>query len=299
MAYKALRGDKMRKKTFWIYYNSFKISKSFCVEEFGRHVNPKGYEYTETRSDNIFHIVTKGVCRLIVQNDDACEEFTLNAGDCFFVKSGVKHTYVSDKISPCTRVWFSFTGYELDDIFKSLDINGGCCVFSGLDVNETESLFERLFENAKDSIVSKFNVLSVVMRLFAMLSQSIVNNNDKLTEDVSSDYAKEFVNTVVKYIDSHIMDKLSVTDIASLFNYETSYLHKLFKKHTGVSVQRFILDRKIHYARKFCVETDMPFSVLAYNLGYNNYASFYKTFVKAVHCSPEQYRQMYRKTYKQ
>ena len=286
---------KNKNKIFWIYYNSFKISDCFCVEEFGRHVNAKGYRYTETRSNNIFHIVTKGVCYLTVKNGNKEEKFTLKAGEGFLMKSGSEHTYVSDKADPCTRVWIAFTGSDSGDIFKSLGIDEEHFIFRGIDVAETESLFDRLFENTRNGTVAKFNVLSVVMRFFAMLSEIAGKDVCKQTETAKTDHAKEFVDTVVKYIDSHIKDKLSVADLASLFNYETSYFHKLFKKYTGVSVQKFIVDRRIHLARELCVETDLPFMVIASDLGYVNYVSFYRAFVNITHSSPEDYRKTYSK----
>ncbi|MBQ9482313.1 MAG: helix-turn-helix domain-containing protein [Clostridia bacterium] len=283
-------------KKFWIYYSSFKIGDGFCVEEYGRHINRSGYRYTETRVNNIIQTVTKGICYLTVRNGSKEEKFTLKAGDGFLIKSGVEHTYVSDAAEPCTRAWLAFSGSGSDDVFKSLNVDGGYRIFTGLNVKETEELFLNLSENTNGTDVARFNALSAATRLFARLAEKTVGLKGGDPKQKAVNQMKEFVDAVVKYIDIHIKEKIFVEDIAILFNYETSYFYKLFKKHTGVSVQRFILDRKIHYAREFCVETDMPFSVLAYNLGYNNYASFYKVFIKNVHCSPEQYRKMYRKT---
>jgi AraC-like DNA-binding protein len=286
---------KSKNKEFWIYYNSFGIGDGLCVEEFGRHVNAKGYTYEEQRANNIFQIVTKGVCKLTVKTGDKQTEYVLNAGDGFLVKSGTRHEYKSDEVEPCTRVWLAFTGTDVGNVFKMLDKDLECSVFNGVNVKEVENLFTQLEKNANSHGVSKFNVLSVAHRLFAIIAESVGETNGEQSEKISIDRNKDFVNTVVKYIDSHLKEGLSVSYLAKLFNYEKSYFYKLFKAHTGVSVQKFIINRRIHVARELCVETNIPFTKIAEDLGYNNYASFYKAFVKIVHSSPETYRKTYSK----
>ena len=284
---------KSRNKTFWIYYHTFGVGDGLCVEEFGRHVNEKGYAYSESRPNNIIQIVTKGVCHLTVNAGDMQTEYTLGAGDGFLIKSGVQHTYVSDETEPCTRVWLAFNGVDADKVFKQLDRDVPFSVFNGLNIKEIETLFEQLSKNTNPHGVSKFNVLSIAHRLFALICDSVGEVDGETSEKIVIDRTKDFVNTVVRYIDAHLKEKISVNYLAKLFNYEKSYFYKLFKAHTGVSVQKFIINRRIHVARELCVETDIPFSKIAEDLGYNNYASFYKAFVKIVHASPEDYRKTY------
>ena len=286
---------KNKPKRFWIYYNSFKIGDGFCVEEFGRHVNPKGYCFNETRANNILQIVTKGICHLTVINGGTEEKITLKEGDAFLIKSGVKHTYVADNDFPCTRVWLAFIGSSVSNIFKMLNVDGGYAIFSDLNINGIEEIFSNLSENKNNSNVAKFNVLSYVNRLFAILAEKLNETNSIDSDKNSVKETKELVDTVVKYIDVHIKEKLQVEDISRLFNYEMSYFYKLFKQYTGVSVQQYVIERKMHFARELCVETDMPFIEIAYNLGYSNYVAFYKAFVKIVHASPQKYRQTYQK----
>lgn len=288
----------MKRKTrekFWIYYNSFGFGEGFRVEEFGRHVNEPDYQYRETRPNNIFQIVTEGVCYLTVFKGDKKTEYTLSAGDGFIVKSDIEHIYLSDENAPCTRVWMAFTGTESNEMLKNFEFVDGCCVFRGIDVKETERLFDKLRKNASSAIVSKFNVLGIVYRFFGAMANTINLSKTENAEVLETDKQKDFVNMVVQYIDSHIKEDISVESLASLFGYERSYFYKVFKKYTGVSVQKYVVNRRIAVARRLCTETQMPFSNIARELGYDNYVSFYKAFVKIVHNSPETYRKMYSK----
>lgn len=285
---------KAREK-FWIYFNSFGFGEGFRVEEFGRHVNEPGYQYRETRPNNIFQIVTKGVCHLTVFKGDKKNEYTLSAGDGFMVKSDMEHIYISDEKEPCTRVWMAFTGTEINEMLKGFEMVDGCCVFRGLDSKETELLFDELEKNMSGGVVSKFNVLGIVYKFFGIIAEKVNFYKTEKQEVSEIHKQKEFVNTVVKYIDSHIKEDISVEVLSSLFGYERSYFYKLFKKYIGVSVQKYVINRRIAIARQLCTETKMPFMNIASELGYDNYVSFYKAFVKIVHNSPEEYRKMYSK----
>lgn len=287
---------KSKPKRFWIYYNSFKIGDGFCVEEFGRHVNAKDYTYSELRPNNILQIVTRGVCHLTVKNGTTTEKCVLKAGDAFLVKSGVEHTYVSDTEFPCTRVWIAFTGFDVENIFKLLDIKGGYGIFSGLNAKDIELKFNELYNNMSVSGIAKLNVLSVAYSIFAAVAATVGVSSEKNTDGTKAIVSKNFIKNVTAYIDDHINDGLSVEGLAKHFNYETSYFYKIFKQHIGVSVQEYVISRRIHFARELCVETDIPFTEIAHNLGYTNYAAFYKAFVKIVGSSPQIYRKTYRKT---
>lgn len=286
---------KSKQKRFWIYYNTFKLGDDFCVEEFGRHVNAKGYSYSETRSNNILQIVTNGVCHLTLYSGANSEEFTLKAGDAFLVKSGVKHTYVSDTEYPCTRVWVAFISFDADNVFRLLDIKEDYGIFSGLNVKDIELKFNELYNNTSLSNIAIFKVLSVVYSIFAAVAETLSVSNEKKANDTKAVIPKTFIKNVSVYIDDHIKDGLTVAGLAKYFNYETSYFYKLFKKYMGVSVQQYIINRRIHFAREMCVETDIPFIEIAHNLGYDNYVAFYKAFIKIVHSSPQTYRKRYQK----
>lgn len=287
---------KNRKEKFWIYYNSFGFGEGFRVEEFGRHDNAPEYAFREARPNNIFQIVTAGVCHLTVFTGNTQKEYTLKAGDGFLIKSGVEHRYVSDKEEPCTRIWMAFAGVETNEMFRALDADEGISVFYGIDAQKAERLSNELKKNMSSDVVAKFNVLSVVYKFFGIIAKNADLNKDKALAVYDSKNPKELVNTVMHYIDGHIKEKISVESLANLFGYERSYFYKLFKRYNGISVQEYVINRRINLARRLCVDTDMPFLKIANELGYDSYVSFYKTFVRIVHCSPENYRKMYKKS---
>ena len=191
---------KAREK-FWIYYNSFGFGEGFRVEEFGRHVNDPNYQYSETRPNNIIQIVTKGVCYLTVLNGEEKTEYTLSAGDGFMVQSGTAHAYISDECEPCTRVWMAFTGTESKEVLKGFEMADGHSVFRGLDVKDIERSFDTLAKNTSGEIISKFNVLGVAYKIFGAIAKNVNSSKIEENEFSKTDKQKDFVNTVVHYIE--------------------------------------------------------------------------------------------------
>ena len=83
-----------------------------------------------------------------------------------------------------------------------------------------------------------------------------------------------------------------VSDIAGV---QRSQLTRLFKQDTGMSPHRYVLEMKMNRARQFLMtNTEYPGSV-ALELGFHDYAHFYRTFKKMTGMPPSQYVKKYGK----
>lgn len=287
---------KDRDKLFWIFYNNYFLDEEIKIEEFGRHVNPPDYFFSEKRSNNIIQVVLNGTCAFTVKTDNREIKHTLKAGDGFIVKGGIEHSYLSDKKEPCTRVWLAFSANS-DLIMSNLGVDNGYAVFSGIDVNKCDNVFKKLYTFTSSSFGCYLNILSLSYKLLGMIER--LGKTKNLQESAPTRYdPQNVVRFAVKYIDEHYKENISVTKLSGMFGYERSWFYKIFKKQYGITVQDYIIHKRISVARSMCVETDLPFLVIANSVGYANYVSFYKTFTKIVHVSPEQYRLKCRKNIK-
>lgn len=68
------------------------------------------------------------------------------------------------------------------------------------------------------------------------LSDSIISNSQAL------------VNFAIQYIYQKINNNISVYDISEYLQVSRQYVHRIFKKQTGVTVNKFISNKKIEYA---------------------------------------------------
>lgn len=97
----------------------------------------------------------------------------------------------------------------------------------------------------------------------------------------------ELTEKVIRFINNHFQEKISVSDIARTFNVSSSTLSHTFKKDLKTSVYRYILNKRLITARKMITEgTDS--TIAAHKCGFDDYSGFYKAYLKYFACSPTQ-----------
>lgn len=134
-----------------------------------------------------------------------------------------------------------------------------------------------------------------------LLESALVSLEDfmrrvEITREVIVDYVERNgpninpVNKTKKYIDNHISEEITMNEIAKNVHLNSDYLTRVFRKEVGVSITRYIIIRKMDRARQFLLETDKSIGEIAREVGYFNYSSFYKTFIKLVGMSPQAFK---------
>lgn len=99
---------------------------------------------------------------------------------------------------------------------------------------------------------------------------------------------------VVEQIKDKIKDnykgEISLDQLASHVGHSKNYLCKVFKEHTGMTINLYLNKVKIDRAAELLVNTNFDISEISEQVGYNNIYHFIKTFNKMVGTSPGNYR---------
>ena len=101
--------------------------------------------------------------------------------------------------------------------------------------------------------------------------------------------AQEKVNAMIAYLQEHLHENVTVSDLAEHFFLNPDYLARLFKRHMHVSIGHYVTLQKISAAEALLREGKKVAEVQEC-LGYSSYAYFFKTFQKITGLSPSQYR---------
>ncbi len=83
---------------------------------------------------------------------------------------------------------------------------------------------------------------------------------------------------------------MSVKEYASQMNISPIYLTECFKKATGKSAQKIIIDYKILYAKTLLHQMDKSVAEVAYALGFNEVANFNQFFKRNLGITATQFR---------
>ena len=96
------------------------------------------------------------------------------------------------------------------------------------------------------------------------------------------------LDEVMKYIDAHYMEKLTVEEVASVANMSAGHFSKLFHKIMGQRYIDYIIQKRIQKAKEMLETTELTVVDIAMECGFNNIANFYRTYRKFYQKAPRE-----------
>lgn len=102
--------------------------------------------------------------------------------------------------------------------------------------------------------------------------------------------AKDYVALAAAYIDENLTNGVSRETAAEYVYVTPDHLDRLFRKKLGVSVHRYISDRKIALAEDLLAHSDVPVGRIGADLGFSNMSNFAQAFKRANGLNPNEFR---------
>lgn len=240
---------------------------------------PLLFTFIHTRTDRIFYIPLSEIPYYDVtfcmegrmEYEFNGEEIVLESGDAFIFPPGSK------RIRRETSVSSYYTCFNvMPRAEDSIDISG---VFRKCIDHDTVYMIEiidRLMKSASPFKIEKS--YDLFMFLFHQLAEKIY--------DTDSDY----VRSVKQYIEEHIADNITISDISAGLHLTPNYLCNLFKKETGGTVFGYMLKRRVELAKMLIVTGYYSLSAVSEMCGFKDYNYFSHTFKKIEGVTPSAYK---------
>ena len=118
------------------------------------------------------------------------------------------------------------------------------------------------------------NSLSIILHLIARNIQFL--NADMSTKIVESSKIQQIINFI--HANIYNPELLTTKNLAEEFHMADNYISEYFKKHTDVSLKKYILNYKLKLVETRLKYTDMQFSEIAMELGFTDSSHLNKTF---------------------
>lgn len=109
----------------------------------------------------------------------------------------------------------------------------------------------------------------------------------KAKQESRDEYA---IQKAKKYIEEGYKDKLTLEEIAQKLGFHPNYLSTLFKQKTGTTFSDYLRNIRINKAIELMRNTNMKLYEIAFIVGYNDTAQFYRAFKKETGMSPGHYQ---------
>ncbi|MFG6357542.1 MAG: AraC family transcriptional regulator [Acetatifactor sp.] len=91
------------------------------------------------------------------------------------------------------------------------------------------------------------------------------------------------------YIENHLTEEITLKCLEENLHYNGTYISRRFKRITGISLQNFIIAKKVMLSCKLLREGVSPCNACEMT-GFNSYSNFSRTFSKQVGMSPKKYQ---------
>lgn len=102
--------------------------------------------------------------------------------------------------------------------------------------------------------------------------------------------ARSPVSRVCHYIQEHLEEDIAVEQLAETAHLNADYLNRIFKKETGTSLNQYVIQQKMEKAKWLLLNTNDTIATIAAKVGYYNYSSFNRVFIKTVGCAPRDWK---------
>ena len=210
----------------------------------------------------------------------------LKKGDILFVNSNELHTGNTEHVE------HTFYCFHINKDFFSNRIDSEHIVFENVirDKQCSQLLDEVIKVSRQSGFKSRLKVSALLYDFFNICAEkyvkAVLNEND---------FKKSFkridkFNDIVKYIEDHFDEPLTVPDIAEKFFVTPSYFAHFFKKRSGKSVIQYLNEVRILKARRMLEREDMSVSEIALQVGFDDINYFSRKFKQLTNMTPTEYR---------
>lgn len=167
---------------------------------------------------------------------------------------------------------------------------------------ETFSHRLRLDASSQDRLTKQVSNMTSINHYGADLIEDIsmidllvmLNERFQLNDQVTSERSQlnETVGNIIDYINHNVTSSITVASIAEHFYLNNSYICRLFKAETGITINKYIVARRISIAKCLLVK-GYNVSQVCEHCGFNDYTNFIKSFTRTVGISPKKYGMNY------
>lgn len=149
---------------------------------------------------------------------------------------------------------------------------------------ENQFADEHRLEQEIDSLYSCGNIMDILK-----VTEDNIREYEKFLERSMSESRNE-VAAVKNYIYQHYGEDLNLEMLAEKVYLSSGYLSFIFKKETGMNLNRFIKVFRMEKAGEFLRDTNMKVAQISEKVGFANVSYFCRSFREYYGCSPESYR---------
>lgn len=205
------------------------------------------------------------------------EVFTPKAGDSYFLHGGKNQHYFSDDKEPWKKHFINISGKLVESLSEGYGISN-TVHFPGLnlehELKEIIAIAKRGDMDNTAELIAILNAIFLKMRSSTKKSDPLLSLGTKMTDFLNTQVTSNFH---IDLLCNHIFKSESQTI-------------RIFKNIYGITPYNYVLNKKIDFAKKLLIDTNLSVKEIATKLCFCDEYYFSNLFKKKTGISPLQYK---------
>ncbi len=127
-----------------------------------------------------------------------------------------------------------------------------------------------------------------LMELFVYLNNLIFSNSILPGVEVKK---SNLINGIIHYINNHLDEQIRIDHLSEYFFISKFHLLREFKKHSGTTIHKFIIQKKLILAKELILK-GIPIISVYEQCGFGDYSNFFRAFKNEYGVTPKYFYQL-------
>jgi AraC-like DNA-binding protein/mannose-6-phosphate isomerase-like protein (cupin superfamily) len=228
-------------------------------------------------------------------------DYHVKRGDMIFVNYGSTHSFsasdnekyeyvnicfapevVADSIITPENAFSLLSLTAIDEI--NCEMVGAKLSFFGSERREIEDILDSMLREKEKNEQFSGEILESYLNI---LIKKMLRKTSAVPEQSKTD---ENWKDILDYIDDNLNTKMKLSGVAEKCFYNPSYFSRMFKEKSGVTLMKYIRERRISMSKKLLIESQITVDEISIKVGFSNRSSFYRFFPNYTAMTPSEYR---------
>lgn len=208
------------------------------------------------------------------------KSYTVNEDCTFAVFPDIDFSIIEN--NNCRYYWVEFSGFEGAAIMSRIAFSRDNPLVGEIKIEGIEMLFEFPPGN-ENADYAKYRVGGLIIYLLSFYMERFPAENN-----LQNHYVREACDYIEQ---SYAECGFGVQEVARYLKIDRTYLYRLFKNETGISIIDYILRRRIAHAEVLMLNPRLTVKDISYACGFSDQMYFSRMFKKLNGKTPTQFRE--------
>ena len=209
----------------------------------------------------------------------------VNAGTALIILPGIWHRYAPDPATGWIEQWIELRGFAVENLQRKGVLTPGRAIIRVERALELGSFFEGIHARLRGDTAPACDPERAALGLQVLALVSGADERGATARTITA-----LIERAERRLADTLEDAPSMPAVARELGVAYSYFRREFKRHTGLSPQRYLNQLRLEKARRLMGATDEPLKAIASRLGFSSQYHFSTAFKRQFGVAPQHWR---------